>query len=382
MIEKSRFEIPNCKNFSGYKPCFPYHNCLEQGCKENNPIGKKILIINLDAMGDVIMTTAQLQGLKRKYPESTIYWVTLKNAHPLLINNPFIDYPLEWNFENILILQQMEFDLVLNADKSQRSCSFHKSINSKEKYGFTLNKDGKIVPENAFADYNYLLGVDDYLKFRVNQKTGQEILAETWNNDYRRDRYILNLTDEEKIFVKKFRESILDNYDQTIVGFNTGCSNLYPNKKMTIEQHIYLINELSKFSEYKLVLLGGPEDTERNQIIKDAVGDKAILTPTNEGLRRGLCYIDACDVVITGDSFGMHASIGLGKYVIVWFGVSCWTEIDLYDYGKKFYQEDLECSPCWKKVCPYNLECIERIDLNGMIEEIHRFHHKVKYATR
>jgi len=381
-MEQSRFEIPKCKNFSGYKPCFPYYNCIENGCKENNPIGKKILIINLDAMGDVIMTTAQLHGLKRKYPESTIYWITLKNALPLLFNNPLIDYPLEWNFENILILQQMEFDIVLNADKSQRSCALHKLINAKEKYGFTLNEDGKIVPENSFADYNYLLGVDDYLKFRVNQKTGQEILAETWNNDYRRDKYILQLTQEEKNFAKEFRSKIIENSEQTIVGFNTGCSNLYPNKKMTIEQHVYLINELSKYSDYKLVLLGGPEDTERNQKIKELVGDKAILTPTNEGLRRGLCYIDVCDVVITGDSFGMHASIGLGKYVIVWFGVSCWTEIDLYDYGKKFYQEDLECSPCWKKVCPYNLECIERIDLNGIVEEVHRFHREIKNAAR
>lgn len=381
-MEQSRFEIPKCKNFSGYKPCFPYYNCIENGCKENNPIGKKILIINLDAMGDVIMTTAQLHGLKRKYPESTIYWITLKNALPLLFNNPLIDYPLEWNFENILILQQMEFDIVLNADKSQRSCALHKLINAKEKYGFTLNEDGKIVPENSFADYNYLLGVDDYLKFRVNQKTGQEILAETWNNDYRRDKYILQLTQEEKNFAKEFRSKIIENSEQTIVGFNTGCSNLYPNKKMRIEQHVYLINELSKYSDYKLVLLGGPEDTERNQKIKELVGDKAILTPTNEGLRRGLCYIDVCDVVITGDSFGMHASIGLGKYVIVWFGVSCWTEIDLYDYGKKFYQEDLECSPCWKKVCPYNLECIERIDLNGIVEEVHRFHREIKNAAR
>lgn len=381
-MNKSKYTIPSCKNFSGYKPCFPYYNCLENGCKENNPIGKKILIINLDAMGDVIMTTAQLAGLKRKYPQSTIYWITLKNAYPLLLNNPLIDYPLEWNFENILILQQMTFDIVLNGDKSQRSCALHKSINAKEKYGFTLNEDGKIIPENAYADYNYLLGVDDYQKFRVNQKTGQEILAETWNNDYNRDKYILNLSDNEKQFVNEYRNKILDNPKQTIIGFNTGCSNLYPNKKMTIEQHVYLINELSKNPDYKLVLLGGPEDTERNLKIKELVGDKAILTPTNDGLRKGLCYIDVCDLIITGDSFGMHASIGLGKYVIVWFGVSCWTEIDLYNYGKKFYQEDLDCSPCWKKVCPYNLECIQRIDLNEMIEEVHRFHNEVKNAIR
>ena len=71
-------EIPSCERFTGYKPCYPDHNCWEDGCKDNLPIGTKILIINFDAMGDILMTTAQLPALKRKYPESTIYWVTLK----------------------------------------------------------------------------------------------------------------------------------------------------------------------------------------------------------------------------------------------------------------------------------------------------------------
>ena len=73
-------QVPSCKNFSGYKPCYPDHNCWKDGCKENIPIGTKILIINFDAMGDVLMTTAQLPSIKRKFPESKIFWVTLKNS--------------------------------------------------------------------------------------------------------------------------------------------------------------------------------------------------------------------------------------------------------------------------------------------------------------
>ena len=40
--------IPDCKHFNGYKPCFPGHNCLVDGCKDPQPFGTKILIINLD----------------------------------------------------------------------------------------------------------------------------------------------------------------------------------------------------------------------------------------------------------------------------------------------------------------------------------------------
>ncbi len=141
---------------------------------------------------------------------------------------------------------------------------------------------------------------------------------------------------------------------------------------MTIEQHVHLIEKLSSYDKIKLILLGGPEDTARNNQIAEFVGDKVILTPTCEGVRRGICYENIADVVITGDSFGMHLAIALKKYVIAWFGLSCWTEIDLYDKGFKLIPEGLFCAPCWKKVCPYNLECIKMIDLdkivNGVLE--------------
>jgi ADP-heptose:LPS heptosyltransferase len=103
------------------------------------------------------------------------------------------------------------------------------------------------------------------------------------------------------------------------------------------------------------------------------VGSKVINTPTTEGVRRGLCYINMCDVIISGDSFGMHAAIGLKKYIIVWFGVSCWTEVDLLERGEKLIPEGLECSPCWKHECPYNLECIQMIDLDAIVRYVEQY---------
>jgi len=142
---------------------------------------------------------------------------------------------------------------------------------------------------------------------------------------------------------------------------------------MTIEQHIELINRFLKYGKYKIALAGGPEDTERNKIIEEHFKGKIISTPTTDGVRRGACYLSLADVVITGDSFGMHLSIALKKYIIAWFGLSCWEEIELFDRGIKLYPEGLECAPCWKKVCPYNLECIKMIDLDKIENETIRY---------
>ncbi|MCU0405764.1 MAG: glycosyltransferase family 9 protein [Ignavibacteriaceae bacterium] len=365
-------EIPSCKRFSGYKPCLPDHNCWEDGCKDNIPVGTKILIINLDAMGDVLMTTAQLPAIKRKFPESTIYWVTLKNAAPLLYNNPHVDHVYNFDAESILILQQIKFDYVMNVDKSQQSCAFLNSLDSKIKLGFGLDSDGKIIPKNNGAHYNFNLGMDDHLKFKVNQRTGQNYLAETFELDYNRDKYIFEFIEEEKLYIENYKKKVGIKRKDKIIGFNTGCSELYPNKKMTVEQHIYLIRQLLK-KKYKIVLLGGPEDAQRNEEIYSHFKGRIINTPTTEGLRRGICYESIADIVVTGDSLGMHIAIALRKFVIAWFGVSCWTEIDLYDHGVKIFQKDLFCSPCWKKQCPYNLECIKLIDLDQILSEIDKF---------
>jgi heptosyltransferase-2 len=369
-------QIPDCKRFTGYKPCFPGHNCLEDGCKENIPVGIKILIINLDAMGDVLMTTAQLPALKRKFPESTVYWITLKNAAPLLSNNRFIDHVYEYDFESISILNQMKFDFVLNADKSKRACALLNSLSAEEKLGFGLNNDGVIIPVNEGANYNYRLGIDDNLKFKLNKRTGQDYLAETFELEYKNEEYVFDFTKDEINFIEQYKEQIGIKNNDKVIGFNTGCSNLYPNKKMTIEQHIYLIEKLLEKKKYKIALFGGPEDEERNNIIDKQFGNKIINTPVNEGVRKGACYESIADVVISGDSFGMHLAIALKKHIIAWFGVSCWSEIDLYNRGTKLFQKDLHCSPCWKMECPYNLECIQQIDLKKILSEVENYFKK------
>lgn len=323
------------------------------------------------------MTTAQLPSLKRKFPESTLTWVTLKNAAPLLENNQFLDRVYVYNAESISILREMQFDYVLNVDKSQRSCALLNSVNAEHKLGFGLNPEGKIIPVNEGAFYNYNLGMDDHLKFKINERTGQDYLAETFELDYRKDEYVFNFTAEERTFISDYKNRVGIRDSDYVIGFNTGCSELYPNKKMTVDQHIYLIEKLLAKNIGKIILLGGPEDTERNNAIYSRFVGRIINSPTTMGVRRGACFEELADIIITGDSFGMHLGIALKKYIIVWFGVSCWTEIELYDRGIKLFQKDLFCSPCWKKECPYDLECIKMIDLDRIIRETEDYYHIV-----
>ncbi len=362
---------PACRHFTGYKPCFPNTTCLEE-CVRFDPIGTKILIVNLDAMGNVLVTTSILPAIKRKYPQSHVSWITLKGAASLLENNALIDRVFLWDPESWLILRHIGFDVIMNVDKSQRSCALVMDLVAGEKLGFGLNENGVIIPLNPEAEENYRLGLDDHLKFRLNTKTVSQLQCEQFTLEYRRDEYLLRLSAEEEAFCRTYKEEAGLAGCRLVVGLNTGCSDLYPNKKLTVDQHVLLIQRLADMANVRCVLLGGPEDTLRNAEIVRRVGKKVVSTPTTEGVRRGICYENICDLVISGDSFGMHIAIGLKKHVIAWFGVSCWTEIDLFDRGIKLVPEGLDCSPCWKRSCPYNLECIQMVDLDAIVAEVER----------
>jgi heptosyltransferase-2 len=365
---------PDCRLFSGYKPCVPFKLC--EGCQDRIPMGTRILLVNLDALGTVLATTAQLPAIKRSYPNSHITWVTRKNALPLLANNPFVDHVVEWNDENRMVLLQQKFELALNADKSRPAAAFMNLVNAETKRGFALNENGAIVPLNAGAEYSFRLGVDDYFKFRVNKRTGNDILAEAWELDYRRDEYVLQLTADELAESERWRRELGLEEAALVIGFNTGCSELFVLKKLELETQAQAIRQIAaEMPEAKIILLGGREDTERNQRLVELSEGIAIPTPTTLGLRAGIVLENLADIVVSGDSLGLHIAIALKKYAVGWFGLSCAAEVDLYNRGVKIIR-DLPCAPCWKKACdmPHGPICVTEFKpewIVGAVREVY-----------
>ncbi len=362
----------DCKHFNGYKPCQPYRVCWN--CDEYQPQGFRILIINLDALGDVLMTTALLPILKDRYPLSTIRWVTAPMAVPLLQNNPLVDEIIPYTYESISYLCQMHFDLILSCDRDRKSTALAMQTPAREKRGFGLSPQGVIIPLNREMAYAYRLGMDDALKFRQNTQTGQQILAEGLGFTYRRTGYIFELSESEKMHVKEYRRSIGLDDSWKGLGINTGCSAKFPNKRLRPDQIVTVIRNILAHpasGRVKILLLGGRDETALNHDIAAQINDPRVIeTPTTEGIRRGMHYIAACDGCLTGDTFGAHAAIALKIPSVIFFTISCDVEIDLYNKGE-ILTADVPCRPCWKPDCS-NPYCLDHIDLDALVSAVFR----------
>jgi len=357
-----------CARFTGYKPCRGGFVCRGESCPEFRRVAHTTLLVNLDNLGNVIQTTAVLPALRRSLPDTHLTWVTASSAVPVLLENPLIDRVMPYDFETVSVLGAMEFDLVLNVDKTRRSAALASSIRAKEKRGFGLSALGAIEPFNREAEYWYDLGLDDDLKFRRNRLPGTRIATEALGFEWRRDPYVVVLSDSEKAFVREYRSRLGPG---PVVGLNTGSSPQFPNKSLSARQFVELVRRLARrLPGATILLLGGPHETEKNAEIARATRGRALETPTSEGPRRGLLYVDACDVVVTGDTSGLHMAIALGKWVVAHFGVTCAVEIDLYDRGVAI-ASPLDCSPCWRQSCP-RPRCVEELDLELLVEGVLR----------
>lgn len=351
----------SCRYFSGYKPCSKSQSC-DEACAHRDIVQTRVLLVHLGALGAVVRSTALLKSIKRKYHASHITWITDAPAHHLLKNNSLIDRVLTTSTEDLLSLQALHFDVALVIDKSLKASGVVKSTMADQIFGFCADeRTGAILPVTESARELWEIGLNNQKKFFENKKTEIQLMSEALElSSWNRDEYFVPLSSEEKALSIERRGRWQMAAAQPVIGLNTGCSSVIPYKKWTVDYHRQVIAQLSVWGFKNIVLLGGPEDQERNKQI--AQGLPVIFSPTNLGLRDGLVSVDACDVVISGDSLGMHMAIARKKYVIAWFGPTCAHEIELYDRGEALVV-DMECSPCWKRDCQKQSMCYDQISL-------------------
>lgn len=359
----------DCKHFPGDRPCS--YNKLEgkicNDCEHYSPIDFKILIIKLDAVGDVLRTTAILPALKRKYKNSHVTWITKQNATPIFANNKFVDRVLA--FENPSLpfrLQTEEFDLLIHPDSSPVSSPIASIVKAKEKFGFTLDNKGCVTPLNENATEWFEMGAFDQFK-KKNKKSYQKIIHEIIGLEYKRDEIQIFLSAEEKIFRDQFYTKNNLSRFQNIVGINTGAGSRWQFKQWRLDGIESVIKNLIG-RNIGVILFGGKEEEERNKYLSQKFPE-AINSGTNNSLREFFALIDISNVVLTGDTMALHAAAALKKNVVCFFGPTSSNEIE--DYGRiiKIVPE-MDCLVCYKMECDFKPNCMDLISEEKILQAI------------
>ena len=357
-----------CRYFKGDRPCDPYK---EQGikcddCNYYKPISFKILIIKLDAVGDVLRTTSILKPLKKKYADSYIEWCTRFNSLEIFENNLLVDEVITIEDDALNRIEAEQYDLVINLDTSKFSSAIATNASAKEKFGFVLSKNGFVEAASDNAQRWLEMSAFDDVK-KSNPKSYQQIMCEILNLDLPVEPpvIILSTKETEKVLSKNFVRQI--NPAKSTIGLNVGVGTKWPSKGWSFKSWQELIEKLGN-DKYNLLLLGGPEEIAITNQLK-AEYKYLINTGCDNSLLEFSAIVDLCDLVITADTLALHIATALEKKIIALFGSTSANEIELYGKGIKLSSPD-GCKCYYRKYCSQETSCMEKINAEMVIEAV------------
>jgi len=313
----------------------------------------------------VLRTTSIVAGLKEKYHPELLDWLTSDTGKEMLLNNPVIDQIFTWDERQ----QLGRYDLVIGLEDDLAVCQFVSGLRPKKIVGAYAQGDKVVYTPSGWFDMSaiskYGLAKANELK-KKNKKTFQQHLAALLG--IKVGPYMFDLTQEEiksgRAYVKNLGISSKDK----VFGINTGAGKRWQMKALSIEKTVELVKRLKKELGVVSLILGGHEETERNEIICRETG---MPNGGLNSLRHFASIVDQCQLVVSSDSLAMHLAIALKKRLVVFFGPTSATEIDLYGLGKKI-DAGLACLAYYKRECDLEQNCVTNLSSDELFKSVKR----------
>ena len=347
MIADIKFD---CLHFKGLIPCTPnkLRNKVCAACNEYRPVSKRILIIKLGAIGDVIRTSPLVVRYRQMYPDCHITWLT---HSPDVVPADQVNTIYRFDFASVYAIQNMEFDIAINLDKEPEACSLLKDVKSKEKFGFIWNNHHlDIATPNA--EHKLITGLFDNIS-KENTKNYLEEIFEICHLDFKDEPYLLNIDPflKEKWGVLKKMAA-----GKKVVGLNTGCGKRWTTRLWPNEYWLKLIEELITLEMFP-VLLGGEAEDENNLTLAKASG---AYYPGHFSLKEFMALTANCDIVVTQVSMMMHIVTALKIPLVLLNNIFNRQEFYLYHNGV-IVEPSSGCDCYYGNTCKRERSCMHDI---------------------
>ena len=294
----------------------------------------RTLVIRFGALGDLVLATALLPGLRRQRPPTQVTWVTKEIWAPLLAHDPRIDALITLGPDESLgslrgRLDRHAFDRVIDAHSNLRS----RLLTAQLPPAPTLR-----LQKDTFARW-----------LRV---AGGPQLASLDRRLVDRIRALVPAsrpTDRPRIVVgtqPRARASEALGDDRPCLAVAPGAK--HAAKRWPAERFAAVARAHVARHGGRVLVLGGPDDRTQMQAVEDAVPD-AIAWPADGPLDEAAAALERCDLLLANDSGLVHLAEAVGTPVVAVFGptVRAWGYFPL-DPRSRVIEKDVACRPCSK----------------------------------
>jgi len=317
---------------------------------------KKILLIQLGDIGDVVLTTPTIKALREGYQHSKIFVIVRKHARELIEDCPWVDGVISvdkdkrkfreeivYQKDFLLRLRKKGIELAIDLRAGTRGAILSFLSGARLRIGRYAH-DGKswrnrlfthlVRPENELQQYSTLHNVNILAPFKLNVKdTSPELV----------------ITKEKGISAANVLRKAEVPLDRPIIALHPFSRWRY--KEWPVTNHIKLIKHIASRYRVSIVITGSSNEEDRvGGIVQKGKTDiYNLVGKTSIGELAGV--LKGCSLLIGIDSAPVHIAAAVGTPTITIFGPS--SPINWAPRGKQHcaIYKDLPCVPCRQKGC-------------------------------
>ncbi len=345
-----------------------YERAWLGGKAMNQP--KKILLIKLGSIGDVVNTLPFVNALKRGWPETELAWLIEPKSYPIVEGHRSVDRffvfqrDKKWSGvkEALAEIRAFRPDLVIDLQRILRSSFFTYFSRCPRRLGFDRgrSKEGswlftnrKVSPSDPGRHMVLqYLEFADYLGLSPSEIEFDIPLSEA-------DR-----RGAEGLLPPAFLQS-------GFIALNLGAAK--PANRWPPARWIELAELIARGSPYSVVLTGGPQDEQAGEECRKgaALGDRLIDLTGRTALKGLAAVFSRAEAVVSGDTGPLHIASALGRMTIGLFGPADPRRTGPFNYLDLVVTSGVDCRPCGKRNCIPN-RCLEEITAARVFESLSR----------
>lgn len=333
---------------------------------------KKILLIRLRRIGDIIMTTPALSALRENFPQAHISYIVEKPYRELVEGNPILDeihvLPKNQSTKEFLRfihrIRKEKYDVILDFHGGPRASLITIFSKAKLKIGYRIKYRNFV--------YDILLprgrknrcfhSVENHIN--LVKALGVPIITPF-------PLYLPQAREYEAERVKKLvKEYGLVGFK--IVALHISAGNEFRN--WGVENLVELIRLLSQHPEIKIVLIGAEEDKNAEEIILKKTSLPLISLVGRLNLRELRELILFSSLFVGPDSGPMHIAASTPTPIVAYFGPTLPAHFAPWQAKAFVIEKEFDCRPCKQKRCLYeDFRCLRSIKPEEVYRASFRF---------
>jgi heptosyltransferase-2 len=360
----------------------------------------KILILALSGIGDALMFTPALRLLKQELPQSEIdVLVMFGGAKEIFKNNPHISKVIHFNFLKEGVTKSLRFvlslrgkyDVTINVYPSNRKeynlISF--LIGAKKRVAakyLRMNEENLGWLNNLTVEENDLTH-----NVQTNIRMVEKLIGNNINVNSDDDLKLqIFFSDDDLAFAQNYLKERNISEKDFVIGFHPGCATLknHIKRRWEPEKFSKLANRLIEKYSAKILIFGGPEESELKQKVRKNVASENVIVVETETLLQSSAVMKRCNLFITNDSALMHIASALQLPVVAIIGPTNINYIHPWQTRHKIASLNLECSPCFFyspkpltcKRDDVKFKCIKELNVDLVFNAVDQFIKELNYS--